>query len=201
MKLYDRLAGQWGLEPSRSLSREETLQLIPTLEPEGLQGGVRYYDGQFDDARLAVHLARTVVDHGGWVLNYARVAGLLKEGGRVAGVVVEEGESGRTMEVRARVVINATGVFCDAVRQMDDAEAVRVIQVSQGAHVVLPRSFLPGSSAIMVPHPLTDASCSPCRGTIASLWAPRTRRRQSRRWSRCRGPMSWISSWATRRGI
>ena len=152
MKVYDRLAGQWGLEPSRSLTREETLQLIPTLEPEGLLGGVRYYDGQFDDARLAVHLACTVVDHGGWALNYARVVGLVKDGGRVAGAVVEDVEGGTTMEVRARVVINATGVFCDVVRRLDEPEAPRMIQVSQGAHVVLPRCFLPGTSAIMVPH-------------------------------------------------
>lgn len=152
LKLYDQLAGQWGLEPCQMLSREETLRLIPTLEPEGLQGGVRYYDGQFDDARLALHLARTVEDHGGVVANYVAVTGLLKAGGRVAGAVVREGERGAEWEVRARVVINATGVFCDAVRRFDEAGAEPLLTVSQGAHVVLPRRFLPGSSAIMVPH-------------------------------------------------
>lgn len=152
LKLYDRMAGQWGLEPSQALSREETLRLIPTLEPDGLQGGVRYYDGQFDDARLALHLARTAVDQGGVVANYVAVAGLFKAGGRVAGAVVRDEERGTEWEVRARVVVNATGVFCDAVRRLDEPGAEPLLTVSQGAHVVLPRRFLPGTSAIMVPH-------------------------------------------------
>jgi len=151
LKMYDRLAGQLGLGPSQQLSREETLQLIPTLEPAGLQGGVRYYDGQFDDTRLAVHLARTVFDHGGLAINYLRVVQLLKEDGLLAGAVVEDAETGERLDIPARVVINATGVFCDGVRALDEPGVAPVIQASQGAHLVLPRSFLPGDSAIMVP--------------------------------------------------
>ncbi|MFZ2278341.1 MAG: glycerol-3-phosphate dehydrogenase/oxidase, partial [Prosthecobacter sp.] len=152
MKVYDTLAGQLGLEPSRSLSREDMIQLLPTLETEGLSGGVVYHDGQFDDARLAIHLARTAVDHGAIVLNHTRACGLMKEkNGHIIGVQAECAESGCQYEIRAHCVINATGVFVDAIRHMDDSKAENIVAPSQGVHLVLPREFLPGDSAIMIP--------------------------------------------------
>lgn len=151
LKVYDILAGKLGLEPSRHLSETETLEQIPTLEPAGLRGGVIYYDGQFDDARLAVNLAQTVVDLDGIVLNRVRVTGLAKSSGLVQGVLARDLESGKEHTVNARVVINATGVFTDSILQMDDPEARPIIQPSQGVHIVLPKRFLPGNSAIMVP--------------------------------------------------
>ena len=152
MRIYDRLAGKLGLSPSENLSREETLKRIPTLQPTGLQGGVSYYDGQFDDSRLAVNLAQTVFDLGGAAINYTQVISLIKEDGLVAGAVVRDTETGVEHSIRAKAVINATGVFSDSVRKMDEPEAKNVIAASQGAHVVLPKSFLPGDTAIMVPH-------------------------------------------------
>jgi glycerol-3-phosphate dehydrogenase len=152
MKIYDRLAGKLGLSPSQVLSREETLQRIPTLEAEGLQRGVSYYDGQFDDSRLAINLAQTIFDLGGVAVNYLPVVSLIKEDGLISGVVVRDAEAGREYRVQAKVVVNATGVFSDSVRRMDEPEAKSVIAVSQGAHVVLPKSFLPGDTAVMVPH-------------------------------------------------
>jgi glycerol-3-phosphate dehydrogenase len=152
MKIYDRLAGKLGLSPSEVLSREETLKRIPTLEPEGLQRGVAYFDGQFDDSRLAVNLAQTIFDLGGVAVNYMPVVSLIKEDDLIAGAVVTDLESGTEHLIRASVVINATGVFSDGVRKLDQADAKSVIAASQGAHVVLPKSFLPGKSAIMVPH-------------------------------------------------
>ena len=151
MKVYDQLAGRLGLAPSRWLSREETLSRIPTVETDGLDGGVVYHDGQFDDARLAVHLAMTAADRGAVVANYCRCVGLVKRNARVRGARVRDVETGEEFEVRAKVVVNATGVFVDELRQADDAAARRIIAVSQGVHVVLPRRFLPGNSAIMVP--------------------------------------------------
>ena len=152
MKIYDRLAGKLGLSPSENLSREETLKRIPTLQPTGLVSGVSYYDGQFDDSRLAVNLAQTIFDLGGAAINYVQVTSLIKEDGLVAGAVVRDSETGTEHSIRAKAVINATGVFSDAVRKMDEPEAKNVIAASQGSHVVLPKSFLPGDTAIMVPH-------------------------------------------------
>jgi glycerol-3-phosphate dehydrogenase len=154
LKLYDALAGKLGLGPSKNLSREETLERIPTVEPDGLRGGVIYYDGQFDDSRLAVTLARTLLDLGGIPLNYARVTGLLRSGagGSIEGVSIVDEESGQEMDIRARVVVNATGVFTDQIRRLDDPSAGPMVTASQGVHIVLDREFLPGDSAIMVPH-------------------------------------------------
>jgi glycerol-3-phosphate dehydrogenase len=152
MKIYDRLAGKLGLSPSRVLTREETLKLIPTLEPAGLQRGVSYYDGQFDDSRLAANLAQTIFDLGGVAINYMPVVSLIKEDDLIVGATVRDSETGSEYQVKARAVINATGVFSDAIRKMDEPDAKTVIAASQGSHVVLPKSFLPGNSAVMVPH-------------------------------------------------
>lgn len=152
LKLYDLLAGRLGLGHSRWLSRTETLARLPTLEPAGLNGGVLYHDGQFDDARLALCLARTAANLGATLVNYLPVTGLTKTQGRVDGVTATDAESGQTWTLPARVVINATGVFCDALRRMDDGTARPLVQPSQGIHLVLDRAFLPGETALMVPH-------------------------------------------------
>ncbi|RPH69149.1 MAG: glycerol-3-phosphate dehydrogenase/oxidase [Myxococcaceae bacterium] len=151
LKLYDVLAGRHRLGKSQLLSRAQVLERIPTLEPDQLKGGVRYFDGQFDDARLAVTLALTADDLGAVLVNHAGVVGLLKSGGRVRGVRVREEESGREHEVQAGVVINATGVFADAVRRMDDPGAAALVAPSQGVHLVLSDAFLPSAHALMIP--------------------------------------------------
>ncbi|MDX2111969.1 MAG: glycerol-3-phosphate dehydrogenase/oxidase [Verrucomicrobiota bacterium] len=151
MKVYDSLAGRLGLSPSRVLCREETLARLPTVEPEGLTGGVVYHDGQFDDSRLAINLAQTAATHGAILANYVQCIGLVKEGGFVRGVRIRDGETGDEMEVRGSCVINATGVFVDSLRQLDDPTTPRMLALSQGIHLVLPRAFLPGDTALMVP--------------------------------------------------
>ena len=151
MKVYDQLAGKLGLKPSRTLSQAETLELIPTVEPQNLTGGVIYHDGQFDDARLAINLAQTAEDLGATVLNYCRCVDLIKEDGLVAGIQARDQESGAEFTIRARAVINATGIFVDELRQRDEPSTRRLVAVSQGIHLVLPKSFLPGRTAIMVP--------------------------------------------------
>jgi len=151
MKVYDLLAGKLGLGLSRRLSREETLKRIPTLKEEGLRGGVIYHDGQFDDSRLAINLARTAVHFHGTVLNYMKVTDLMKSGEMICGVRATDLETGKPYEIYGRVVINATGVFTDSVVQMDDPEAKNIITPSQGVHLVLDKEFLPGVTAIMVP--------------------------------------------------
>jgi glycerol-3-phosphate dehydrogenase len=177
LKVYDWMAGSLGIGPSRRLSRKETLDLAPTLDADGLRGGVLYYDGQFDDARLAIHLARTAAHQGGILLNYCQVTGLLKtdsgptssaqadasaavpsplatdsSSGRITGVQFRDQWSGKTHEIYARSVINATGVFTDDILRMDDPVSTPIITPSQGVHIMLDKDFLPGETAILVPH-------------------------------------------------
>ncbi len=152
LKVYDMLAGKLGLGPSKSLSKKDTLEAIPTLKTKGLRGGIVYHDGQFDDARLVVNLAQTLSEQGGTPVNYMKVTSLLKSGDMVCGVVARDLESGKDHEIYGRVVINATGVFADAIVKMDDPEAKDMIKPSQGVHLVLGKEFLPGDTAIMVPH-------------------------------------------------
>ena len=152
MALYDLLSGVHGLKRSRQLSREETIELIPTVRRKGLRGGIVYHDGQFDDARMAVCLARTLADLGGTPLNYINVGALTTTAGKMASVTATELESGREYNLSGRVIINATGCWCDQVRRLDEPSCAPLITLSQGAHLVLGRSFLPGKCAIMVPH-------------------------------------------------
>jgi glycerol-3-phosphate dehydrogenase len=153
LKVYDLLAGKYGFGRSVLLSRDEVLARIPTLEQDGLRGGVLYHDGQFDDSRLLINLAQTAVEQGACIMNYARVTRLAKDAeGLVNGLAFQDGESGQEHTLLARCVINATGPFCDDLQREDDPEAEAMIAPSQGVHLVLNRSFLPGETAIMVPH-------------------------------------------------
>jgi len=152
MKVYDLLAMGQSLGRSTHLNRDQALEKIPTIEPEGLRGGIMYYDGQFDDARLAVNMAQTFVDQGGTALNYLKVTDL-KQGdrGTVEGVHAECQETGATYTINGRAIVNATGIFTDSIRKMDNPEADPTLRPSQGTHIVLDRSFLPGEAAIMIP--------------------------------------------------
>ena len=152
LKVYDMMAGKLGLGPSTLLDREETIALIPNVKQDGLRGGVIYHDGQFDDARMAISLAQTAANHGASLLNYCGVTGLLKENDMVTGVCALDEHSGETFEIKAKVVINATGVFSDDIMQMDEPKAKKRIKPSQGVHIVLDKRFLDGPHAIMVPH-------------------------------------------------
>jgi len=152
LKLYDILAGKMGFGPSKILSKEKTLELIPTIETKGLRGGTIYYDGQFDDARLVINMAETATKLGGTLINYMKVASLIKTNEVISGVAAQDLETGEEYELKAKVVINATGVFTDSIRRMDEPEAKAMICPSQGVHIVLEKSFLPRNSAIMVPH-------------------------------------------------
>ncbi len=153
LKLYELLAGKYGFGSSRILSREETLEHLPTLKTEGLRGGAVYYDGQFDDARLLIHMAATAYEQGAVLLNYVEVTGLTKDAqGFVNGVNARDVETGREFHAAAKVVINATGAFSDRLRLLAETGATPMIAPSQGIHLVFDSAFLAGESAIMVPH-------------------------------------------------
>jgi glycerol-3-phosphate dehydrogenase len=153
LKLYQLLAGKYGFGVSRILSREETLEHLPTLKTEGLRGGAVYYDGQFDDARLLIHMVVTAFEHGATLMNYVEVTGLTKDAqGFVDGVNARDVETGNEFRATAKVVVNATGAFTDLLRLKAEPTAESMIVPSQGIHLVFEASFLQGNSAIMVPH-------------------------------------------------
>jgi len=152
LKVYDMMAGKLGLGPSTILSREETLEYLPNVNQEGLRGGVIYHDGQFDDARMAISLALTADQESAVLLNYMEVINVEKENEILTGIRVKDRISGSEGSIKAKVIINATGVFSDDIIQMDQPKAKRKIRPSQGVHLVIDSSFLLGNHAIMVPH-------------------------------------------------
>ncbi len=153
LKLYDWLAGGFSLGKSEMISRDEVLKRLPVIRKDSLKCGVLYHDGAFDDARLAVNLAQTAVDNGGVVINYCKVTELPKdEQGKIAGARVRDVESGSDYDLKAKVVINATGVFADEILSLDNPHAKSIIRPSQGIHLVLDKTFLQSLDAVMIPH-------------------------------------------------
>lgn len=153
LKLYDWLSGKLSLGKSRMIAKDEVLARLPVIRKQSLKCGVLYHDGAFDDARLAVNLAQTAVDAGGFVVNYCEVIALHKDGSnKIDGAQILDRETGVKYQLRARVVINATGVFADGILSLDNPNAKSIIRPSQGVHLVLDRSFLQSSDALMIPH-------------------------------------------------
>ncbi len=155
LKLYDLLAGSAGLGRTEWLGAGQTQRLLPGVQPQGLKGGVKYWDGQFDDARLALALARTAAKHGALLLNYCEAVEVLHEAGSASGLRLRDAESGREFRIEAGCIVNATGVWVDGLRQQDAQAAgqtVRpMVEPSQGVHLVVDPSFLPGEHALLVP--------------------------------------------------
>jgi glycerol-3-phosphate dehydrogenase len=151
LKLYDLLAGSAGLGASSFLGPREVLRRFPMIRAQGLKGGVLYYDGQFNDARMNLALALTAVEQGAAALNHLEVVELLRRGGKVAGALVRERFGGETWEIHARTVVNAGGPWADQVRRLEDPGAAPLLRVSSGCHIVLPRRFAPEQTGITIP--------------------------------------------------
>ncbi|TCT08681.1 glycerol-3-phosphate dehydrogenase/oxidase [Paralcaligenes ureilyticus] len=155
LKIYDALAGKAGLGATQFLSAAQTELCLPGVKMKGLKGGVKYWDGQFDDARLALALARTAATRGALLVNYCTVTDLLHEQGRVVGLRCQDEEFGTEYMLRAKCVINAAGVWVDEIRQKDGAAQHRTVKPmvapSQGVHLVVDRDFSPGDHAMLVP--------------------------------------------------
>lgn len=159
LKLYDLMAGRAGLGRTAFLSKAETLAALPGASPAGLHGGVRYWDGQFDDARLALALARSAEAAGARVLNYMQVTGIRRLSdapGALTELDLRDNLDGAAHRLQARCVVNATGVWVDDLRasaRRDGRDPVpeRMVSPSQGVHVVVDRAFMPGNHALLVP--------------------------------------------------
>jgi len=152
LKIYDWMAWRYRFRKTSILSKRSVEGLFPNIQKRGLKGGVLYYDGQFDDARLAINLAQTCAREGGLLINYMKVTGLLKDdSGRICGVEARDLEEKRDYSFRAQAVVNATGVFVDEVLRMNSAAEEPMVRPSQGVHIVLDSTFLEGENALMIP--------------------------------------------------
>ncbi len=151
LKAYDLLASGSGFGSSGYIGAHETLRRMPALRRNGLRGAIAYHDGQFDDSRVALALARSAIDRGAVVCNYVRSERLSYENDRVAGALVRDAETGAAIEVRARTVLNATGIFVDELRAQDAPGAPKLLEHSRGTHVVFSRERFPGTDALIVP--------------------------------------------------
>ena len=151
LKLYDWISGRLSLGSSVFISRKKVLENLPGIISKNLFGGILYHDGQFDDARLAINLAQTIFDNGGYAINYMKVDSLLKNDGKLCGVVASDAETSEQFTLNSKAVINATGVFADDILKMDNPGAKKNIALSQGVHLVLDKKFFPGKDALMIP--------------------------------------------------
>ncbi len=152
MTFYDLLSGSLSLGRSLPLGKKEVIRRVPQIVQENLRGGVMYYDGQFDDSRLAINLMQTAVEKGAVVVNYTKVTGIQKNSdGKVCGVAVFDEIGGKSFELRGKSIINATGIFVDSIILMDNPEEKPLVRPSQGVHLVVDKSFLGGEDAIMIP--------------------------------------------------
>ncbi|KAF0242666.1 MAG: glycerol-3-phosphate [Chitinophagaceae bacterium] len=151
LKAYDLLSGKLSLGNTSLLNKKQTIQHLPAINPKKLVGGILYYDGQFNDSALCAALAVTAVKHGATVLNYTKATGFLKEKEIITGVDIVDTITGTAYTVKAKAVINATGVFTDAILQMDNIDADLLVTPSQGIHLVVDTRFFPGNNALMIP--------------------------------------------------
>jgi len=149
--IYDLLAGKLSFGKSKFIRKEETIKRLPGIDPKNLFGGVLYHDGQFDDARLAINIAQTALEKGATLLNYFKITQLLKQDGKITGVNAVNIETGTTYQIKAKAVINATGVFVDELLQMDEPHKKPMVRPSQGIHLVVDSAFMPGNDALMIP--------------------------------------------------
>ncbi len=151
LKMYDWLSGKHSFGSSIILNKEKTLNSLKGISNEKLKGGVQYFDGQFDDARLALNIAQTAIENGATVLNYVKVNQLQKTNDLISGIIAEDAETGQRFELKGKAIINATGVFVDEILKMDDPNAKPLVRPSQGVHLVLNRSFMSSKSALLIP--------------------------------------------------
>ena len=151
LKFYDLLSGKLSLGDTQILSKKETVEHLPTINAEKLAGGILYFDGQFDDSHLAIEIAATAIKKGATVLNYCKATGFIKTNGEITGVECIDVLSEKKYTLKTKVVVNATGVFTNAIVQMDNQLEHDLVSPSQGIHLVIDAKFFPSTDAMMIP--------------------------------------------------
>lgn len=152
LKLYDWMAGSLRIGKSTLLNKKEVLEKLPKVKSTGLSGGIQYFDGQFDDARLALNLAQTAAEHGATILNYTEAISIEKDPyGKVNGLTFIDSETKQTYSVKGRSIINATGIFVDDILKLVTPSHKNLVRPSQGTHIVIDKKFLGNDDALMIP--------------------------------------------------
>ena len=151
LKVYDLLSGKLSLGNTQILSKKETLAHLPSINSNKLVGGILYFDGQFDDSHLAIELAATAIKKGATVINYCKATGFTKTNDKITSVECLDVLSGKKYTLKTKVVVNATGVFTNAIVKMDNALEHDLVSPSQGIHLVIDAKFFPGTDAMMIP--------------------------------------------------
>jgi glycerol-3-phosphate dehydrogenase len=149
--IYESLSGKLSLGETKFLSKAKTLSYLPDVSQDKLSGGVLYFDGQFDDSRLAINLAQTAIDNGAVVVNYLGVSDFIKSENKIIGVIAKDTFIEEEISIKGKVIINATGVFADDLLQLAEGHAEKTIAPSQGIHLVIEKHFFSGNTAMMVP--------------------------------------------------
>jgi len=149
--IYEFLSSKLSLGATKFLSKTKTLEYLPDINKKGLVGGILYFDGQFDDSRLAINLAQTAIENGATVLNYCGVSQFIKENNMIVGVIAKDSFTNEDYQIKGKAIINATGVFADDVLQMAEGTSTKTIAPSQGIHLVIDKHFFSGNTALMMP--------------------------------------------------
>ena len=149
--IYEFLSSKLSLGATKFLSKSKTLEYLPDINKKELVGGILYYDGQFDDSRLAINMAQTAIENGATLLNYCGVSQFIKENNQIVGVVAKDTFTDEEYQIKGKAIVNATGVFADEVLQMAEGTSTKTIAPSQGIHLVIEKHFFRGETALMMP--------------------------------------------------
>lgn len=151
LTMYDLISGKKGLGRSSIVSKKKMIRNFPSIKKKGLVGGVKYYDGSFNDARLNISLLQSAKKYNGDCRNYHEVNGFLYKDNRISGLKVKDTINNKELNVYAPIIINATGAFSDDVRLLDDKNAKKLLDISSGIHIVLDKKYLPSEEGLMIP--------------------------------------------------
>ncbi|KAA0256920.1 FAD-dependent oxidoreductase [Deferribacter autotrophicus] len=151
LTIYDLLSGKKTLGRSKIISKKRAIKEFPSLKKDGLKGCVQYYDGQFNDMRMNITIAKTAERYGAKLLNYTEVKDFIKENGKIKGVIFYDKIEDKNKEAFAKVVINATGPFTDTIRKLDNPHCEEIMQVSSGIHIAVDKSYAPRNEGLLIP--------------------------------------------------
>ncbi|MBK8518160.1 MAG: glycerol-3-phosphate dehydrogenase/oxidase [Saprospiraceae bacterium] len=151
LMLYDFLSGKFSIGKTRLMNKESVLKKIPDLHTDSLKGGIRYFDGQFDDSQICIALARTAISQGATVVNHMAAESFIYQDNKISGLNLRDTLINKPYTVHCKTTINATGVFVDKVMNKDTPHHESLVSPSQGIHIVIHKKFYMSQHAMLIP--------------------------------------------------